>query len=259
MLAVVMKRTNQLHGRRRLAVAMSGLAATGLLITVVSLVPEPGRVEVTTGGAPVTSAPPRTDGTTTTTVSPKPEVATSATTARLQQRPPSTVTTRPPAKKPVAASTTSTTSMPTTTTLTCRNSRDSNCGPFYWDPAPDNQPMTVEVELITSNPTVGQIVEFRVVASDDSDIDRDCVGTAYGDDKGAYCARSSPSCRPGPSMYGAWSPPEKQIDRYEKVFSHIYDKAGTYTASFTLRSKEGCDGPNPYRSEGTESVTFSVG
>jgi hypothetical protein len=119
--------------------------------------------------------------------------------------------------------------------------------------------MSVEAHLITADPQVGEPVQFRIVATDDSQIDRDCIGALYGDDKDPYCSGTAASCPGGPAAYGPWSPPEKQPDRYEATFSHIYDNAGTYTASFTVRSYKGCTAPSsPYRSEGTGTVTFTV-
>lgn len=119
--------------------------------------------------------------------------------------------------------------------------------------------MNIEVKLITAKPKVGQTVEVRVVATDDGKIDRDCIGVVFGDDKEPFCAGSSPMCPAGPSAYGPWSPPEKSVDRFEKVFSHIYEKPGTYTVSFTIRAQSGCvSPPNPYNSTGQGSTNIII-
>ena len=88
--------------------------------------------------------------------------------------------------------------------------------------------MSVQVKVLTAEPRVGDTVEFQVVATDDGRIDPDCVGVVYGDDKGSFCVGSDAMCSAGPGAYGPWTPPEKPNDRFEQVFSHVYDKPGTF-------------------------------
>lgn len=119
--------------------------------------------------------------------------------------------------------------------------------------------MTVQVKVLTANPKVGQTVEFQVVATDDGKIDRDCVGVSFGDDKEPFCAGSSAMCATGPAAYGPWSPPKKNVEPFEKVFSHVYEKPGTYAVSFTVRPNSGCEIPlSPYRSTGQNGVKIVV-
>lgn len=154
-----------------------------------------------------------------------------------------------------------TTAPPTTASPNCSNSFDSRCGPFRWDPEPDNQPLVVEISVITGTPKVGEPVQFRSIADDpDMQIDDYCVGMLFGDNKDPYCIESSPSCPVSPTAYGTWTPPTKNPDRVERVISHTYDAPGTYTASFTFRSvNTSCASPNnPYYSVGTGTVTFTV-
>ena len=119
--------------------------------------------------------------------------------------------------------------------------------------------MSVQVTVLTPKPTVGQTVDFQVVATDDGRIDPDCVGVVFGDDKEPVCVGSDPMCAAHPGAYGPWTPPEKPNDRFEKVFSHIYDKPGTFAVSFTLRAHEGCQSPpSPYRSTGQGDTSITV-
>jgi hypothetical protein len=119
--------------------------------------------------------------------------------------------------------------------------------------------MTVEVTVLTAHPRVGQAVEVRVIAIDDGTIERDCVGFSFGDDKDPFCAGAVPSCAAGPGAYGPWTPPEKHIERFEKVFSHVYEHPGAFAVSFTVRPTSGCGSPpNPYRSTGENGVEVVV-
>jgi hypothetical protein len=145
-----------------------------------------------------------------------------------------------------------------TTATQCRNSHDPACGPFRWDPEPSNEPMNVQVTVLTPKPRVGQTVEFHVVATDDGRIDPDCVGAVFGDDT-PVCVGSNAMCPTGPGAYGPWTPPEKPNDRFEKVFSHVYDKPGTFAVSFIVRGYEGCQSPrSPYRNTGQADTSITV-
>lgn len=76
------------------------------------------------------------------------------------------------AESPAAPTTVS--SSPTTSSppeesspLTCRDSFDSRCGEFYWDPPPaDNQPMSISVIYEPEDPAVGEEVIFTVHVRD---------------------------------------------------------------------------------------------
>jgi len=102
-------------------------------------------------------------------------------------------------------------------------------------------------------------VEYRLVAMDDGRIDRDCVGVAFGDDKDPFCAGSTVECAAHPGAYGPWTPPDKRNDRFDTVFSHVYDKAGTYVVSMTVRPFQGCASPpDPYGNTGQASTSITV-
>jgi hypothetical protein len=181
-----------------------------------------------------------------------------ATTCPPPPTPPSTVratttTMRPP---------TTTTSGPasTSTTVSCRNSRDSSCGQFRWDPEPSNEPLRVQVTVLTASPRAGEPVQFRLVVDDDDKIDSTCRSENYGDGGGGDCSQML-SCPQESSQpeYGPWTPPSPQPDHYETVVSHIYGSPGTYDVSFKFRSQPRCGNPpDPYRSEGTATTTIII-
>jgi hypothetical protein len=118
--------------------------------------------------------------------------------------------------------------------------------------------MSVQVEVLTANPRVGRSVEFRVVATDDGRINRDCVGVVFGDDT-PVCAGSNAMCSVHPRAYGPWTPPDKPNGRFERVFSHVYDKPGTYTVTMIVRPHQGCESPpSPYGNTGQASTSITV-
>jgi hypothetical protein len=251
--------------RRRLFGAAAMVAVTAAAVAAVGLISGEVAVRVTTAGAPRSgSESPATAttvaSTTSTTEATAPtattHVAPSTTTSTVRRDRPTTTSTAK--RRPATTTSTTAVAAPTTATSMCRNSHDPACGPFRWDPQPVNDPMAVEVRVLTARPKVGQIVEFRLVATDDGRIERDCVGTSFGDDKEPFCAGSSASCVAGPGQYGPWTPPEKHLERFEKVFSHTYDKAGTYAVSFTVRPLTACGQPDPYANSGEASTEITI-
>lgn len=144
----------------------------------------------------------------------------------------------------------------------CRDSYDTRCGKFYWDPEPANAPLEVEVSVISITPTeAGDVVEIRVVASDsDHQIDRNCFDVRFGTQNRA-CGSRDPACD-GERPYGPWSPPPKEPDRFESHFMETFADPGTYEAAFQFfssPSSDPCPPGNPYESRGYGSVSFSTG
>ena len=233
-------------------VATVVLCAAPALLTGCSSASQEVEVARAAGSPASTVAPVNTPSTTSSSALPAASTSsTHAPTRKAVVRASSTTTTVP-------ASITSTTLQITTTTQ-CRNSHDPACGPYRWDPQPINDPMNVHLEVLTAKPRAGQTVEFRVVATDDGRIDRDCVGVSYGDDKDPWCAGSNPMCAAHPGAYGPWTPPEKPNDRFERVFPHVYDKPGTFVVSLIVRELQGCGSPpSPYGSTGQGSTSITV-
>lgn len=133
----------------------------------------------------------------------------------------------------------------------CRDSYDDRCGPFRWDPQPENQPLRVAVTAASAASKVGEPIQFHVVVDDpDTHIDRHCPGLDYGD-KSERCFSAGADCAAGYEPYGAWSPPRKRPDHLETAVTHTYRAIGTYTVRFTYYSESSCaPGGDPYRSEG---------
>lgn len=205
------------------------------------------------GDAPdrdVTSRPPRTS---TTTV---PTNSTSSTTAMDLP-----VLVPPPSDQPTTSQPVDPVPSTTATTTPCRNSTDAACGLFRWDPAPTpNRPMSVEVTTSPSAPRAGDTVTFSVVVTDpDAQIQHPCdvfVSFGAGDDAPPACA-SSRFCEEG---YGAWSPPERKPDRREDSYTHVYEEAGTYLATFQYVSWSAstvCE-PDPYSSNARGQIEITV-
>ncbi|HVW33042.1 MAG TPA: hypothetical protein VHL53_10925 [Acidimicrobiia bacterium] len=137
----------------------------------------------------------------------------------------------------------------------CHDSYDKRCGPFRWDPQPENGPLTVQISGPPVAVKAGQPVTFHVVVDDpDHSIDRECDHEDYGDE-GHDC---TPGCEAWPIPYGPWSPPLTQPDHYERDLTHTYAKPGTYAVSVAFSSGM-CDPPiNPYGSYGAATTTVTV-
>ncbi len=177
-----------------------------------------------------------------------PLLATTTTTA-VQQ----TATTMVPATVPAPTT--------TTTAIVCRNSLDARCGSFRWDPAPDNQPITVQVSVASGTHKVGQPVTFHIVVDDpDRPIEHICVGTDYGDASVPFCGRPIVERAPADQQpHGPWAPPPKQPDHLETDPTHSYRSAGSYTVHFVYRSQQSCAATgDPYYSEGTGTATITI-
>lgn len=189
--------------------------------------------------------------------------------------PPTTaVTAAPPASVPattssvVAGDTSTTVDHPTTTTqhpttTVCRNSTSQSCGPFRWDPSPDNnQAVTVQVTTLPSQPHPGDQVTFTVRSNDPDDQinanDQCRTSDSFGDGTTNPPQPSCPHC-PNPNRYGPWTPPARNGGQRNETVTHTYQLAGQYTATFRRVSGDPCpDQTDPYASEGTASVTVNV-
>lgn len=125
------------------------------------------------------------------------------------------------------------------------------------DATNENQPLTLEVCGPVSA-KVGQSVTFTVVATDpDAPVFEDqCFGgdpeVDFGD--GGPQARCTVACD-APIRDRKTAP---EAGALKKALTHMYSKAGTYTATFTYRSGSACDRDNPYASTGSVSMTVTV-
>jgi hypothetical protein len=161
-----------------------------------------------------------------------------------------------------AAPTTTTTAKSAPAGDPCRNSHDPKCGPFRWDPAPGpNEALTASAEPKTQQATVGQMVNFDVVAKDpDAKIDKTCIVVDWGDGTGGTTGDCPPppTC---PTAYGPWAPPARVADDDTRKFTHMYAAPSQpdrpFVASFRYQSLPSCD-PNPYGGVAAGSATVTV-
>ncbi|HEX9968863.1 MAG TPA: PKD domain-containing protein [Acidimicrobiales bacterium] len=116
-----------------------------------------------------------------------------------------------------------------------------------------NAPLTVSVCVEPAVAKVGQEVVFQVVALDpDAPISSGGCGgpnAAFGDEEQAVTVSCMPACA------APRTKPAPEPGKYSETFRHTYQRAGTYTARFTVQSAV-C---NPYGSTGTGEVTVRVG
>ncbi|HEX9683995.1 MAG TPA: hypothetical protein VGA13_13005 [Acidimicrobiales bacterium] len=142
----------------------------------------------------------------------------------------------------------------------CRNSYDSACGPFRYDPDPPaDQPLTVAVDA-PGSVIAGSEVTFDVVADDPDAPISDCRSWDFGDGTTNTndTVNDPPTCGdesepPQPARYGQWDPPEPgPAGRRTDTYTHTFDEPGTYTVMFRYRS----DGF--YGSEGAGEIQITV-
>lgn len=152
---------------------------------------------------------------------------------------PTTVTTAAPAA--TVPATTVVTAPPVT--LDCRNSANSACGPFRWDPAPAaNQSLQA---TITVDPTT------YVVRVTWSDPDAGLFNEAFdpnGVTLGGGCS-STPK-------HGPWTPPAQQPGSGELSYQGPTEP-GQHTVAVSLRTG-GADCDHPYASETALTATYTV-
>ena len=169
---------------------------------------------------------------------------------------------------PVAAAlvaTTTTTSPPATTATTvdpCRNSTDSRCGPFRFDPQPGaDRPMTVDVTVEPAAPVAGQPVVFHINLTDPDGVSYN--GTNFNFGNSGIGGSTPETC----AKFGPWDPPARNpASATEKMdVTHTYFEAGSYTATFFFDAgpfacvdRATGRGDRPYASSATGTVAVQV-
>lgn len=148
---------------------------------------------------------------------------------------------------------------PTTTTVVCRNSTDPSCGPFRWDPAPENRPATIEVEVQAAASWPSLHPFFDVTVRDDGRGEGACRRVDFGDGTVIESA-CAPSCSPGPERFGPWHPPPPGDFRVDEVLDHTYERPGRYTVTFEYHTGAACDGAgDPYADTARHQLTYDTG
>ena len=157
---------------------------------------------------------------------------------------------------------TTSTAVPATTVDPCRNSTDSTCGPFHFDPQPGaDKPMTVEVSVAPASPIAGQPVVFHLTLTDPDGVSYNGTNFNFGN-SGIGGSTPAPCAK-----FGPWDPPARDpASATETVdVTHTYFEAGSYTATFAfdagpfdcVDSVTG-RGDRPYASSATGTVTVVV-
>ena len=146
---------------------------------------------------------------------------------------------------------------PPTTARVCRFSTDPACGPFYWDPAPVNQPATLTVTA-PDDIVAGEQVRLSLAMTDDGRVTLDCFSVNLSPDTGlstGSCVTEKVEC---PARYGPWTPvPQSGHAESDTVVS--FDEPGTYQVRVDVQPADGCDNVDPYRSGASTTITVEVG
>jgi hypothetical protein len=240
---------------RRRFVPMAAAAAVLAIALLGAVIARDGRgdeMDVATDPTPTTTEAPQVlgDQVTRTPTETTTETTTDETDAE-ESGPTTTVpvaTTLAPAPLPTA---------PPTTALVCHFSTDPACGPFYWDPAPVNQPATLTVTA-PDDIVAGEQVSLAITMTDDGRVTLDCFVVDMSPDTGLYtgtCSYDPPDC---PARYGPWTPvPQSGRASTNTVVS--FDEPGTYQVTVRVQPAQGCDNVDPYRSGASTTITIEVG
>jgi hypothetical protein len=119
--------------------------------------------------------------------------------------------------------------------------------------------MTGQLTADPPNPTTGQTVKFRIVASDPDATPVQICDVSYGQGEAGYVCDPAPRVNPSscPTQYGPWTPPARQPGSLDTTDQHVYSNPGTYEVSYTLGSAMG-DCNNPYASGVKLATTIVV-
>ena len=127
-----------------------------------------------------------------------------------------------------------TTSGPTTTI--CANSFDPDCGPFRWNKAVGtNHPVEVSIELLTDDPVVGELIEFRVRVSD-PDATPIGVGSPWKGPVGHDHQLTPGNCywHGVDEGFGPWTPPTPRPGSVDTVTGSRVLEPGTVRFTFCI-------------------------
>lgn len=237
---------------RRRHTARAGLAISMLLILLVLIVrpgPEIPEAVETVGTTSTTAAPPSSSATTSATTS-------STTTVPATTAPLTTVAVSPP-PPPVSVVPTA----PPTTTITCRNSFEPSCGPFYYDP-PVSTPNTKAVIKFVDHATTASVGQPYVLKVHVSDPDTpfqpgSCVNYVdWGPSSDPICVLDPVDCMVG--AYGPWDPPVPEPSDFVEEFTYTYTQPGTYEVIVRYSGRYSCKSPYAESAEARFTLTVTA-
>lgn len=211
----------------------AGLSISLLLILVV-LIARPGR------DAP---QPVETVDTNTSTTAVLPSSSTTSTSTTLPTTSvPSTTVEKPVLPPPVSVVPTA----PTPTTITCRNSFEPSCGPFYYDPPVSIPNTKAAVEYVDRATTafvgVPYVLKVHVLDPDTPFQPGSCVNHLdWGPASDPTCVSDPVDCMV--PTYGPWDPPVLQPSDFVEDFTYTYTQPGTYEVIVWYSGQYSCDSP----------------
>ncbi|HZP15771.1 MAG TPA: hypothetical protein VFA96_08110 [Nocardioides sp.] len=140
----------------------------------------------------------------------------------------------------------------------CHNSGDPACGPLALVPTPGaNQPIATKVSVSPEHPAVGQKVTYTVSITDPDAPAQGCAGSR---DFGDYTVGPLECDPPVCARFGEWDAPQAKAGSFVQTFTHVFAKAGTFTATFPVSTVSpgwyGC--AVPYGSTTTATATVDV-
>ena len=124
---------------------------------------------------------------------------------------------------------------PTSTTV-CANSFDPDCGPFRWSSSVGaNRPVQVSIELLTDDPVVGELIEFRVRVSD-PDATPIGVGSPWKGPVGHDHELTPGNCywHGVYEGFGSWTPPARRPGSIDMVTGSKVTVPGTVRFTFCI-------------------------
>lgn len=105
---------------------------------------------------------------------------------------------------------------------------------------PPNQPISVKVTYSPTAPKAGETVTFSVTVDDPDGstlLDRNGIANDYGDGSPGSGVGGHVDCV---ERFGPWTPDAPNPVHADLTFRHVYAVAGTYTASFPVKSLGDC-------------------
>jgi hypothetical protein len=154
----------------------------------------------------------------------------------------------------------------------CIRSQIWHCGDFYWTEKPVDSQATVKPAQAVYQAQVGEPVTVVVNVEDPDAQHIDLTGVDWGDEPSPRAEAATSSIlriddivrRPDrdPRPHGPWPPPDKEGGTRSFTRTHVYKKAGKYTAGFSARTTASGstvpEGHDPYGNDAFGSAIIEV-